>query len=42
MVDFYETEDYTSYVDFMLDEQIEVVEKLSNQQFVEQQENRCR
>ncbi len=39
MVDFYETEEYTSYVDFMLDKQIEVVEKLSNQQFVEQQEN---
>lgn len=34
IVAFYETKDYTPYVDFMLDKQIELVEKLSFEKFL--------
>lgn len=37
IVEFYETQDYTAYTNFMLDKQIELVEQLSKEKFLTQQ-----
>ncbi len=42
MIAFYETKDYAPYVDFMLDKQIEIIERFSLKKFIEQEKQQER